>query len=224
MCEIGDAFTVSDNDSSNMLPSRGGSSAWPDPLPSLTELEFDGCYDLKELPSGICNLVNLQTLSITNCHELDGLPKGLGNLLHLENLNLQCCTKLQELPESIGSLHNLRFIDISDCLSLSVLPEAIGELSGLRVLKMSGCHGLQELPAPMSTLCELEDVTCDEETSYLWMNVESDLYNLKMSYADLTKSSRKNVCKCLTMKLMRGGFGACIKVKVLTCDQKTYWK
>nr|GEV75370.1 disease resistance protein [Tanacetum cinerariifolium] len=148
-------------------------------LTAPKELEFDGCYDLKELPSGICSLVNLRTLSITNCHELDGLPKALGNLLHLENLSLRCCTKLQELPESIGGLRNLNSIDISDCLSISVLPEEIGELSYLRVLKMSGCRGLQELPMSMSNLCQLNDVTCDEETWYLWMNFESDLYDLK---------------------------------------------
>lgn len=166
MCEIGDAFMGCGIDS------------------TITDLEFDRCSDLKELPSGICSLVNLRTLSITNCHELDGLPKALGNLLHLENLNLQCCTKLQELPESIGSLRNLTSIDISDCLSISVLPEAIGELSGLRVLKMSGCRGLQELPLSMSNLLQLEDVRCDEETSYLWMNFESDLYNLKVNVVE----------------------------------------
>ncbi|GJT67999.1 disease resistance protein [Tanacetum coccineum] len=166
-----DAFT-GDIESPNMLPG------------SLTELRFDGCYDLKELPSGICSLVNLRALSITNCHELDGLPKALGNLLHLENLSLRCCTKLQELPESIGSLRNLISIDISDCLSISVLPEEIGELSCLRVLKMSGCRGLQELPLPLSNLCQLEDVTCDEETSYLWMNFGSDLYDLKVNVVE----------------------------------------
>ncbi|GJW49614.1 reverse transcriptase domain-containing protein [Tanacetum coccineum] len=168
---LSDAFT-GDIESPNMLPG------------SLTELRFDGCYDLKELPSGICSLVNLRALSITNCHELDGLPKALGNLLHLENLSLRCCTKLQELPESIGSLRNLISIDISDCLSISVLPEEIGELSCLRVLKMSGCRGLQELPLPLSNLCQLEDVTCDEETSYLWMNFGSDLYDLKVNVVE----------------------------------------
>ncbi|GJS62219.1 probable disease resistance protein [Tanacetum coccineum] len=171
MCEISDVFMSCD-------------SKYPNILPRLTELEFDGCYDLKELPSGICSLVNLRTLSITNCHELDGLPKALGNLLHLENLSLRCCTKLQELPQSIGSLRNLTSIDISDCLSISVLPEEIGELSCLRVLKMSGCRGLQKLPGSMSNLCQLKDVTCDEETSYLWMNFESDLYDLKINVVE----------------------------------------
>ncbi|KAM0067617.1 putative powdery mildew resistance protein, RPW8 [Helianthus debilis subsp. tardiflorus] len=167
MCEIGDAlmscFTESPYIKSN-----------------ITDLEFDMCYDMKELPSGLCNLVHLRKLSITNCQELDVLPKGLESLSNLEILRLHCCTKLQELPESVGSLCNLSVIDISDCLSISVLPKEIGELCGLRVLKMDGCSGLQELPRSISKLSQLEDVICDEETSYSWMEFEGVIRNLKI--------------------------------------------
>ncbi|KAL8193979.1 hypothetical protein R6Q57_026221 [Mikania cordata] len=167
MCEIGDALM----------------SYATEPLympPNLTNLEFDMCYDLKELPSEMCSLIHLQKLSITNCHEFDVLPKRLGGLSNLEILNLHCCTKLQELPESIGSLHNLSYIDISDCLSIGVLPEEIGELGGLRLLKMNGCGGLQELPMSLSELQQLKEVICDEETSYLWRDFESDIHNLNV--------------------------------------------
>ncbi|KAF5769340.1 putative leucine-rich repeat domain superfamily [Helianthus annuus] len=172
MCEIGDAlksFTTESN--YNMLP-------------NLTHLEFDMCYDFKQLPSWICNLAHLQKLSITNCHELDALPKELGDLSSLESLNLHSCTKLQELPASIGSLRSLSYIDISDCLSISVLPEEFGELCGLQVLKMNGCTGLQELPMSTSELSQLDEVICDEETSYLWIDIESDLHNLKINVVE----------------------------------------
>ncbi|MFS8009691.1 putative leucine-rich repeat domain superfamily [Helianthus anomalus] len=172
MCEFGDALKSFATESPyNMLP-------------NLTHLEIDMCYDLKQLPSWLCNLACLQKLSITNCHELDALPKGLGGLSNLESLSLHCCTKLQELPESIGSLHGLSYIDISDCLSIGVLPEEIGELCGLRVLKMTGCTGLQELPMSTSELSQLEEVICDEETSYLWMDIESDVHNLKINVVE----------------------------------------
>ncbi|KAI3518979.1 hypothetical protein L1887_07923 [Cichorium endivia] len=175
MCEIGDALINSVTDS-------------PYTLSNLIDLEFDCCYDLRELPSGLCSsLVHLQNLSITNCHELDVLPKKLGNLSNLQILTLHCCTKLQELPESIGSLHNLSFLDISDCLSIILLPEQIGELCSLRVLKMSGVHGLQELPESMSKLSQLEEVICDEETSFLWMDFESDLYSLNINVVEDNK-------------------------------------
>ncbi|MFS8009708.1 putative leucine-rich repeat domain superfamily [Helianthus anomalus] len=176
MCEIGDALKCFTTDSNyNMLP-------------NLAHLEFDMCYDLKQLPSWICNLAHLQKLSITNCHELDALPKELGGLSSLESLNLHSCTKLQELPDSIGSLRGLNYIDISDCLSLSVLPEEIGELCGLQVLKMNGCTGLQELPVSATELSQLEEVICDEETSYLWMDFESELHNLKINVVEDDRS------------------------------------
>ncbi|KAI3723034.1 hypothetical protein L2E82_34330 [Cichorium intybus] len=172
MCEIGDALINSVTDS-------------PYTLSNLIDLEFDCCYDPIELPSGLCSsLVHLQNLSITNCHELDVLPKKLGNLSNLQILTLHCCTKLQELPESIGSLHNLSFLDISDCLSIILLPEQIGELCSLKVLKMTGVHGLQELPESMSNLSQLEEVICDEETSYLWMDFESELHNLNINVVE----------------------------------------
>ncbi|KAL4577947.1 hypothetical protein LXL04_014062 [Taraxacum kok-saghyz] len=172
MCEIGEYTFKNGVTESSYIPSN------------LTDLEFDCCYDLRKLPSGLCNLLRLQNLSITNCHELDALPKRIGNLSNLEVLNLHCCTKLQALPESIGNLHNLSFLDISDCLSISLLPEQIAELCSLKVVKMSGVHGLQELPESMSKLTELEKVICDEETSYLWMDFEVDLYNLKINVVE----------------------------------------
>ncbi|KAI3775764.1 hypothetical protein L1987_45517 [Smallanthus sonchifolius] len=175
MCEIGNALMSCITDS------------LPYALSNLMDLEIDMCYDLKELPSGLCNLVHLQKLSITNCQELDVLPKGLGSLSNLEIVRLHCCTKQQELPKSIGSLCNLSFIDISDCLNVSVLPEEIGELCGLKVLKMDGCSGLQELPVSMSKLWQLEDVICDEETSYLWVDFESNLPNTKITVIEFDK-------------------------------------
>ncbi|XP_071710777.1 probable disease resistance protein At5g66910 [Rutidosis leptorrhynchoides] len=172
MCEIGDAF---ESISTTSLPM----------LPNLMELEIDRCYDLKQIPEELCSLVRLNKLSVTNCHELNALPKGLGSLSNLEILRLHSCTRLVKLPKSIGYLKNLSFLDISDCLSISALPDEIGELNGLRVLKMSGCRGLEDLPDSVTNLVLLEDVICDEETSYLWNNVESDdMCDLKINIVE----------------------------------------
>nr|XP_043634096.1 probable disease resistance protein At5g66900 [Erigeron canadensis] len=170
-CEIGNAL-------------KSGATEYPYMLPNLIDLEIDRCYDLKELPAELCRVVPLEKLSITNCHELDDLPKELGSISNLQTLRLHCCTKLQQLPESIGNLHKLSLIDISDCLSISALPEQIGELTGLRVLKMSGSQGLQELPASMSKLSQLEDVICNEETSYLWKSILSENSKVKINIVE----------------------------------------
>ncbi|MFS7891077.1 putative powdery mildew resistance protein, RPW8 [Helianthus anomalus] len=170
MCEIGNAL-----DSCTVNPTM---------LPNLSELEIEICYDLKEVPAGLCSLDRLEKLSITNCHELDALPEVLGCLSNLETLRLHSCTGLSKLPKSMGKLHSLVYLDISDCLSINSLPDQIGELSGLRVLKMSGCHGLEELPDSVSNLTLLEDVICDEETSYLWSYYEGDLCDLKINVVE----------------------------------------
>ncbi|MFS7974019.1 putative powdery mildew resistance protein, RPW8 [Helianthus anomalus] len=194
MCEIGNALESCTVDSPSMSPNlmefemanasdSGSVDSSPMP-PNLTELEIDGCYDLKQAPASICYLSHLAKLSIINCHELDTLPKGLGSLLNLEILRVHSCTRLAKLPESIGNLCNLIYLDISDCLSINSLPDQIGELKGLRVFKMSGCHGLEELPASVTKLSLLEDVICDEETSYFWHYYESDLGDTKINVVE----------------------------------------
>ncbi|KAI7731000.1 hypothetical protein M8C21_031241 [Ambrosia artemisiifolia] len=193
MCEIGNALESSAVDSpmsSNLMEFEMTNALESYPIdsspmpPNLTELEFNGCYDLKQIPASVCYLVHLEKLSITNCHELDALPKGLGSLSNLEILRLHSCTRLASLPESIGNLHNLVFLDISDCLGINSLPYQIGELNGLRVFKMSGCHGLEELPTSVTNLSLLEDVICDEETSYLWRYYENDLRDMKINVVE----------------------------------------
>ncbi|GJV58750.1 probable disease resistance protein [Tanacetum coccineum] len=171
MCEFGNALDKCHVDAPPMLP-------------KLLDLEIDRCYDLKEIPSEICSLDQLEKLSITNCHELENLPKELGSLSTLDTLRLHSCTRLAKLPSSIGNLRNLIFLDISDCLSISSLPDQIGELNALRVLKMSGCRGLEELPDSVTNLSMLEDVICDEETSYLWSYFESYLCDLKINIVE----------------------------------------
>nr|GEV90080.1 probable disease resistance protein At5g66900 [Tanacetum cinerariifolium] len=171
MCEFGNALEKCHVDAPPMLP-------------KLLDLELDRCYDLKEIPSEICSLDQLEKLSITNCHELENLPKELGSLSNLETLRLHSCTRLAKLPSSIGNLRNLIFLDISDCLSISSLPDQIGELNALRVLKMSGCRGLEELPDSVANLTMLEDVICDEETSYLWSYFETYLCDLKINIVE----------------------------------------
>ncbi|KAM7510325.1 hypothetical protein LguiB_009200 [Lonicera macranthoides] len=168
MCEIGKAF---------------GSCTIeiPQMLPNLLELDIDYCDDLVEFPNGFCNLLRLKKLSMTYCNELSALPDEFGRLENLEVLRIHSCTKLEELPESICGLHKLRFLDISDCVGMSKMPERIGDLRGLRALHMRGCRGLQELPPSVEDLCELKDVICDEEISYLWKFYENNLTNLKVN-------------------------------------------
>ncbi|KAJ0729527.1 putative P-loop containing nucleoside triphosphate hydrolase, leucine-rich repeat domain superfamily [Helianthus annuus] len=171
MCKIGNALNSGTTGSTYMLE-------------NLKDFEIDFCYDLKELPAGLCSSVQLKKLIITNCQELDALPEELGNLLNLEILGLHCCTKLKELPESVGSLHKLSSIDISDCSHISALPMQIGELSSLKVIAISGCEGLQKLPKSLAELKKIEALICDEERLYLWKNIASDHSEVKINLVE----------------------------------------
>ncbi|KAD6795901.1 hypothetical protein E3N88_06797 [Mikania micrantha] len=91
---------------------------------------------------------------------------------------------IQQTQSSIDARLLLVFLDISDCLSINSLPDQFGELTGLKVLKMSNCHGLEELPVSVTNLTLLEDVTCDEATSYLWSYYEDDLCSLKINVVE----------------------------------------
>ena len=73
----------------------------------LSSLCLRECKNLESLPSTICELKSLTTLSCSGCSRLKSFPeippKGLENLrkLHLDG------TAIQELPSSIGSLKGL---------------------------------------------------------------------------------------------------------------------
>ncbi|KAF5736110.1 hypothetical protein HS088_TW14G00244 [Tripterygium wilfordii] len=154
MCNVGQAFRCCTFQMSHAFP-------------NLVEVNFEYCNDLVEFPAGLCDLVHLKKLSITNCHKLSALPNEIGKLVNLEVLRLSSCIDLLELPDTIGSLSKLRVLDISDCLGIEELPTQIGDLHNLRKLHMIGCSSCK-LPSTISSLGNLDLVTCDEETSFLW--------------------------------------------------------
>nr|XP_043634101.1 probable disease resistance protein At5g66900 [Erigeron canadensis] len=175
---------------------NSGTTDYPYMLPNLTHLELDCCFDLTELPEGLCSSVQLQKLIINTCQELDALPKELGNLSKLKILRLRCCTKLQELPKSIEELQDLTVLDISECSSIKRIPKKIGELSGLRVLNISGCQGLEELPVSVTNWSQLEDIICDEETLCLWKKIRSDHSNVNTKLVEEDRlGSFKKICR-----------------------------
>ncbi|KAK6924098.1 NB-ARC [Dillenia turbinata] len=134
-------------------------------FPNLVEIEFDYCYDLIELPAGLCGIISLQKLWITNCHRLSTPPREIGELENLVQLRLHACTKLVGLPNTIGHLRKLIFIDISNCSSMKKLPEPVGQLHSLTKLDMRRCSQIFDVPTTVEHLVNLEEVICDEVAS-----------------------------------------------------------
>ncbi|XP_049384769.1 probable disease resistance protein At5g66900 [Solanum stenotomum] len=168
MCEIGEAF---ENSAAKM----------PYMWPKLVEMNIEYCSDLTKVPAETCDLVDLKRLSICYCHELVALPEEVGRLTNLEVLRLHSCTKLAKLPKSVVKLNKLKFLDVYDCVAMDNLPLEMDQLCSLQTLCMGSSLGIDELPDSLQKLVKLEDVVCDEETSYLWDSVKEHLKNLRIT-------------------------------------------
>ncbi|GKV04704.1 hypothetical protein SLEP1_g16821 [Rubroshorea leprosula] len=172
LCKIGDSFDPSMVD-------------LPQIFPRLSELAFDHCEDLFELPSSICGINSLKSLSITNCHNLCNLPTELGKLRCLQILRLYACPALNTLPPGICELTCLKYLDVSQCVNLRCLPDEIGRLVSLEKIDMRECLQIWNLPPSVSSLRSLRHVFCDEDDiSWLWKDVEKTKPELHVQVAD----------------------------------------
>ena len=112
----------------------------------LSSLCLRECKNLESLPSTICELMSLTTLSCSGCSRLKSFPeippKGLKNLrkLYLDG------TAIQELPSSIQSLKGLQYLNLAYCRDLLSLPETICYLKSLAFLSCQGCSQLKSFP------------------------------------------------------------------------------
>ena len=112
----------------------------------LSSLSLRECKNLESLPSTICELKSLTTLSCYGCSRLKSFPeippKGLENLRKLQLGG----TAIQELPSSIRNLKGLQILDLAYCSNLLSLPETICHLKSLAFLSCQGCSQLKSFP------------------------------------------------------------------------------
>ncbi|KAI7752893.1 hypothetical protein M8C21_000052 [Ambrosia artemisiifolia] len=153
-------------------------------FPRLTELTMDHCIDMTILPSSICHVKTLRSLSITNCESLEQLPFDFGKLILLQILRLYACPKLKTLPVGIKNLVWLEHIDISQCVNLHYLNEEIGGCLSLKEIDMHECPQIRRLPKSVRGLRSLRRVVCDEEVSWQWKELEPELPGLFVQVAE----------------------------------------
>ncbi|KAJ9560000.1 hypothetical protein OSB04_005160 [Centaurea solstitialis] len=146
-------------------------------FPRLTELTMDHCVEMTKLPSSICQVKTLKSLSITNC-EIEELPSDLGKLLFLQILRVYACPKLKTLPSGIKDLIWLEHIDISQCVALHGLNDEIGRCASLKELDMQECLQIKRLPNSVAWLRSLRRVICDDEIAWQWEEVTKELPGL----------------------------------------------
>ncbi|XP_058078768.1 putative disease resistance protein RGA3 [Magnolia sinica] len=138
-------------------------------LPSLADLELDGCdeailrelpfftslsslsisgfQNIKSLPDGLLQSLNtLKKLYIADFHELMTFQEaGLKSLTSLERLVISHCPQLTSLPDE-GLPTALKSIHLNQLDNLKTLPKKLQNLVSLQKIEIWRCTQLQSLP------------------------------------------------------------------------------
>nr|AKN63664.1 disease resistance protein N-like protein [Nicotiana paniculata] len=119
---------------------------------------------IRELPSSSTQYqTHITKLLLWNMKNLVALPSSICRLKSLVSLSVSGCSKLESLPEEIGNLDNLRVLDARDTLILRP-PSSIVRLNKLIILMFGGFKEVVnfEFPPVAEGLRSLEhlDLTC----------------------------------------------------------------
>ena len=96
---------------------------------------FGNCVmSIQEL---ISNFKFLRVLSLCWCYNIKEVPDTIGDLIHLRSLDLSR-TCIKRLPDSTCSLCNLHMLKLNKCFDLKELPSTLNELTDLRRLELIG--------------------------------------------------------------------------------------
>ena len=142
-------------------------------LTHVTILCLDSCDRLKTLPTTICKLKSLRSLSLAwsslqhfpeilepmECLKhlvLDGtaieeLHPSIENLIGLNTLRLRRCQNLRKLPNTIVNMRSLDLVDIQHCCELKCLPKLP---FSIRHLAAYDCESLERFSNPWILVSE----------------------------------------------------------------------
>ncbi|XP_075080789.1 TMV resistance protein N-like isoform X1 [Nicotiana tabacum] len=126
----------------------------------ITKLDLSGMEKLVALPSSICRLKSLVSLSVSGCVKLESLPEEIGDLENLEELDASC-TLISRPPSSIVRLSKLKIFDFGSSKDrvLFEFPPVAEGFRSLETLSLRNCNlidgGLPEEIASLSSLKKL---------------------------------------------------------------------
>lgn len=117
---------------------------------SLEELSVDGNNLEGVLPESIGNFSTiLKRLNLAENFMFGSIPTGLGNLIQLETINLGGNQFSGNIPSSIGDLLKLKVLNISDNNLLGNIPSSVGNLSMLITFNLGGNNLQGSIPSSL---------------------------------------------------------------------------
>ena len=127
-------------------------------LPSLKDLNLNGCSKLDKLPENLGNLEGLKSLVVDGT-AIKGLPPSIVRLKNLSSLRFKGCgglspEQLNLLLSNLSALRSFTDLDLSYC-NIRAIPDVLGCFPSLSILKLSG-NNFVCLPKSIILLSNLE--------------------------------------------------------------------
>ncbi|KAL6342797.1 hypothetical protein AAG906_016632 [Vitis piasezkii] len=196
---------------SNLVLDGCGIKEFPSSIELLTELQslfLSDCKNLRSLPSSICRLKSLKILSLNDCSNLDTFPEITEDMKYLGILDLSG-TGIKELPSSIQNLKSLWRLDMSNCLVTP--PDSIYNLRSLTYLRLRGC-----------CFCTLERL--DLSHCNLMVSIPSGISQLcKLRYLDISHCKMLQDIPELPSSLREIDAHDCTKLEMLSSPSSLLW-
>ncbi|RVW82964.1 Disease resistance-like protein DSC1 [Vitis vinifera] len=195
----------------------------PSSIELLTELQclnLSNCKNLRSLPSSICRLKSLGILSLNDCSNLDTFPEIMEDMKYLEFLELGG-TGIKELPSSIQNLKSLRRLDMSNCLV--TLTDSIYNLRSLEDLTLRGCcSNLEKFAKNLEGFCSLERLNLSH--CNLMVSIPSGISQLcKLRYLDISHCKMLQDIPELPSSLREIDAHHCTKLEMLSSPSSLLW-
>lgn len=108
---------------------------------SLQRFYADGTPISGTMPTEICGVRTLKTLSLSECKIIGEIPTEIGNLGRLEELYLQGNELRGSLPSQIGQLQNLKAFSAAKNQMTGALPSQLVRMPNLVALSLAGQKG-----------------------------------------------------------------------------------